>query len=176
MDKGIILRIISFALIPIILYWIILSAMKEGKKEEERGRRSTRIIVRLPKALWLIAIIGILFYTCLMVNMIVSRNETEPLYVYIFFSFAILFSAYILYISLIWRIEVPKNEDYFVLRDCWGKRYIIQYSDCVSYQYRRQEIVVRNRIKNFTMNGFLVNYAVFIAMLNQHHVKREKDG
>lgn len=43
------------------------------------------------------------------------------------------------------------------------------------YRYRHQEIIVRNRIKNFTISYLLVNCGILIAALQQHNVKREKD-
>ena len=72
---------------------------------------------------------------------------------------------------------VFKNEDFFILRDYWGRKHKIHYADCTSYQYRyrHQEIIVRNRIKNFTISYLLVNCGILIAALQQHNVKREKD-
>ena len=72
---------------------------------------------------------------------------------------------------------VFKNEDFFILRDYWGRKHKIHYADCTSYQYRyrHQEIIVRNRIKNFTISYLLVNCGILITALQQHNVKREKD-
>ena len=75
------------------------------------------------------------------------------------------------------ELIVFKNEDFFILRDYWGRKHKIHYADCTSYQYRyrHQEIIVRNRIKNFTISYLLVNCGILIAALQQHNVKREKD-
>lgn len=177
MDKGFIIRILGFALIPIAVWWVMSLAMKETEKEEISNQGKERVIVHPPKAFCWVAIIDMLVFTAMMMIMILFPNGTEAPFVFLAFSLFVLLGAYLLYISLIWRVEVFKNEDFFILRDYLGRRHKIYYSDCTSYQYRyhQQEIIVRNHVKNFTVGYFLANSEVLIAALNQHHVKREKD-
>ena len=48
-------------------------------------------------------------------------------------------------------------------------------ADCTSYQFRHrgQEILVRSRVKDFTIGCFLVNYEALIAAMPR---QKEKDG
>lgn len=185
MDKGLIIRILGYALIPIAVSWVMSFAMKETEKEEIGNQKKERVIVHLPKAFCWVAIIEMLFFTAVIILLRLFPHGTGSVkftggdspVVLLVFSLFVLLGAYLLYISVIWRVEVFKNEDFFILRDYWGRRHKIYYSDCTSYQYRyhNQEIIVRNHVKNFTVGYFLVNNQALITALNQHHVKREKD-
>lgn len=183
MDKGLMIRILGFALIPICVYGAISLMMRENEKEEIANLHKERIVVRPPKMMGWVAVSGILFFTVLLFFVTrSSSNDTAPHVVFRIILILIVFlldllGAYLLWITLIWQVEVFKNEDFFILRDYWGRKHKIHYSDCTGYQYRyhHQEIIVRNRIKNFTISYLLVNYGVLIAALQQHNVKREKD-
>jgi len=185
MDKGLIIRIIGFALIPIVLRGLTLLAMRQNEKEEASHPLREKIIIRPPKLVCWVAIIGMLFFTAILIILTLFPNGTETVpftgadspFVFLIFSFFDLLGAYLLYAALVWRVEVFKNEDFFILRDYWGRRHKIRYSDCTSYQYRYrgQEIIIRNTVKNFTVTDLLTNCNVLLSALQQHKVKREKD-
>ena len=177
MDKGLMIRILGFALIPLCVYGAILLILRGNEKEETSNLHKERIVVRPPKIMGWAAIIEMLFCTAVIFIMFFFPNGTEASFVFLGFSLLDLLGAYFLWATLIWQIEVFRNEDFFILRDYWGRKHKIHYSDCTSYQYRyqNQEIIVRNRIKNFTISYLLVNCGVLIAALRQHNVKREKD-
>ena len=177
MDKGLMIRIFGFSLIPFCVYGSILLMIRENEKEEISNLHKERIVVRPPKIMGWIAVVEMLFCTAVIFIMFFFPNGTEVPFV--FFGFILLgfLGACFLWATLIWQIEVFRNEDYFILRDYWGRKHKIHYSDCTSYQYRyqNQEIIVRNHVKNFTMSYLLVNCDVLIAALQQHNVKREQD-
>lgn len=183
MDQGFIVRILGFALIPIILHGIVSLIMRENDKEAAFNPRKERIVVRPPKVLGWVAVIGMLFFTALLFFAACSLPNTPAspavlLIILTVFIFLLdLLGAWLLWVTLIWQVEVFRREDFFILRDYWGRRHKIHYADCTSYQYRyhHQEIIVRNRIKNFTISYLLVNVGILIAALQQHHVKRETD-
>lgn len=177
MDKGLMIRILGFALIPLCVYGTISLMMRENEKEEITNLHKERIVVRPPKMMGWVAVTGMLFFTAVILIMFFFPNGTEAPLVFLGFFLLDLLGACLLWATLIWQVEVFRSEDFFILRDYWGRKHKVHYSDCTSYQYRyhHQEIIVRNRIKNFTISYLLVNYGVLIAALQQHNVKREKD-
>ncbi len=185
MDKGLIIRILGFTLIPILFCGLSSLVMRENEKEGASSSHTERIIIKPPKVMCLVAAIEMLICTVVLIIITLFPNGTESIpftdadspMVFLIFSLFDLFGVCFLYATLIWRIEVFKNEDFFILRDYWGQRHEIHYSDCTSYQYRHhgQEIIVRNRIKNFTISYLLVNCEFLIAAMQRYNVKREKD-
>lgn len=186
MDKGLLTRILGFISIPIILRGIVSLIMREKEREMTYNLRKERIVIRPPKVMGWIAVMEMLFCTTVLLIILLYPNGiefpvvfhgTESPVVFLGFFLFDLLGAYLLWITLVWQVEVFKNEDFFILRDYWGRKHKIHYADCTSYQYRyrHQEIIVRNRIKNFTISYLLVNCGILIAALQQHNVKREKD-
>jgi len=186
MDKSLIIRILGLALTPIILRGLTFLVMRERIKGEPSRPIEEKIIIRPPKMICWVAVIGILFFTAILIIITLFPNGTEFIpftgtdspFVFIIFSFFVLLGAYLLYAALVWRVEVFKNEDFFILRDYWGRRHKIHYSDCTCYQYRYrgQEIIIRNTIKNFTVTDLLINYEVLLSALQQHKVKLEENN
>ena len=125
-----------------------------------------------PKTMGWVAVIGMLFFTGVILVMILQPNGTERPWVFAGFYLFDLMGAWLLWMTLIWRVEVFRSEDFFVLRDYLGRKHKIRYEDCRGYQFRyhRQEIIVHNRVKHFTVSCLLVNYGTLLAALQQHHV------
>ena len=119
-----------------------------------------------------VAVIGMLFFTGVILVMILRPNGTERPWVFAGFYLFDLMGAWLLWMTLIWRVEVFRSEDFFVLRDYLGRKHKIRYEDCTGYQFRyhQQEIIVHNRVKHFTVSCLLVNYGTLLAALQQHHV------
>ena len=158
MDKGLLTRILGFISIPIILRGIVSLIMREKEREMTYNLRKERIVIRPPKVIGWIAVMGMLFCTTVLLIILLYQNGiefpvvfhgTESPVVFLGFFLFDLLGAYLLWITLVWQVEVFKNEDFFILRDYWGRKHKIHYADCTSYQYRyrHQEIIVRNRIK-----------------------------
>ncbi len=185
MDKSLIIRILGLALTPIILRGLTLLVMREQIKEESSRPNEEKIVIKPPKVICWVAIIEMLIFTAILIIITLFPNGTESIpftgtdspFVYLFFSFFVLLGAYLLYAALVWRVEVFKNEDFFILRDFWGRRHKIHYSDCIcyQYQYRGQEIIIRNTIKNFTVSDLLINCEVLLSALQQHNVKLKEN-
>lgn len=177
MDKGLMIRILGFSLISFCVYGAMLLIIRENEKKTISNLHKKRIVVRPPKIMGWVAVVEMLFCTAAIFIMFFFPNGTEAPFVFFGFFLLDFLGACFLWATLIWQIEVFRNEDFFILRDYWGRKHKIRYSDCTSYQYRyqNQEIIVRNHVKNFTMSYLLVNCSVLIAALQQHNVKREKD-
>lgn len=156
MDKGLLTRILGSISIPIIFRGIVSLIMREKEREMTYNLRKERIVIRPPKVIGWIAVMGMLFCTTVLLIILLYQNGiefpvvfhgTESPVVFLGFFLFDLLGAYLLWITLVWQVEVFKNEDFFILMDYWGRKHKIHYADCTSYQYRyrHQEIIVRNR-------------------------------
>lgn len=63
MDKGLLTRILGFISIPIILRGIVSLIMREKEREMTYNLRKERIVIRPPKVIGWIAVMGMLFCT-----------------------------------------------------------------------------------------------------------------
>lgn len=183
MDRSLIIRMVGFALIPVLVCGLLCLAKRENEKEA--GACAERIIIRPPKAMRLAAAVDMLFCMAVLILVTLFPHGTQSVpftgadspMVFLIFSLFSLLGACLLHAALVWRVEVFPDEDFFILRDCLGRRTRIRYADCTSYQYRHrgQEILVRNRVKDFTVGCFLINHEALIAAMQRYRVKREKD-
>lgn len=177
MGKRCMIGMFGLAFILVILSGIVLLIMRKNEKEEAVSLSKEKIVVSPPRIMGWVAIIGMLFFTAVILTMCFSPNGTEAPWLFFAFFLFDLLGGYLLWITLVWQIEVFRDEDFFILRDYWGHKHKIFYTDCTSYQYRyhQQEIIIRNHIKNFTISYLLVNYGILVAALQQHNVERGKD-
>ena len=163
-------RFMGYILIPAVISCMRLVAKKEDEKEKSKVKDC--FIVRFPKVVSVIACIGVAFFTgCIGVMFLSAEITTFTFWGFMFF---VLLSGIVFYVALAWRIKVFENENFFILRDYFGKEYRIYYSDCIEYYWRRQEILVRNCVKDFTISNSLINYERFVRKLNQYHIKKGK--
>lgn len=177
MGKSCMIGMFGLTFILVILGGIILLVMRKNEQEETFSLSKGKVVVSPPRIMGWVAIIGMLFFTAVILIMCFSPNGTETPWVFLAFWLFDLLGGYLLWITLVWQVEVFRDEDFFILRDYWGRKHKICYTDCTSYQYRyhHQEIVIHNRIKNFTISYLLVNYGILVEALQQHNVEREKD-
>lgn len=154
MGKRCMIGMFGLAFILVILSGIVLLIMRKNEKEETFSLSKEIIVVSPPRIMGWAAIIDMLFFTTVILIMCFNPNGTESPWVFVAFFLFDLLGGYLLWITLVWQIEVFRDEDFFILRDYWGRKHKICYTDCMSYQYRyrQQEIIIRNHIKNFTIS------------------------
>lgn len=168
-------RLLAMSLIPIAVSFGTWLAMRESEKEAKSNYVKQIVVVRLAKIFIWVTLMEILFFTILIVGMIVSPKE-ESLFSYIIGCCFILFGIWLLHYSLIWRIEVIKGEIFFLLRDGFGRKSKIFYADCTSIEKRRQGYIVHTKTKKIGIDYFyIVNGEFLISELQKHHVKMERN-
>lgn len=77
MDKGLLTRILGFISIPIILRGIVSLIMREKEREMTYNLRKERIVIRPPKVIGWIAVMGMLFCTTVLLIILLYQNGIE---------------------------------------------------------------------------------------------------
>ena len=167
-------RLLTMSLIPIGVSLIMWLGMRESEKEEKSNYEKQNVVIRAPKIFIWVAIVDILFFGGIIFLMTFFPNGTESLSAYVVFSAFLLLGVWMFYYLLIWKVEVTKGEDFFLLRDGFGRKSRIYYADCISIDERKQGYIVRTKTKKIEMGYYIVNYEFLIAELQKHHVKIEK--
>lgn len=148
--------------------------VNQNKEKLNHAGYEGKCVVRPPKIITYISIVEIVVFSSFLFLMFFFPNGTESLFSYSVFIFFIILGIYLMYITNTWQIEFLQSEDYFVLTDYWRRKHVIYYSDCFYYKFRYnyQEILIHNRIKDFTIIPMLENSEFFLNMLIQHNVTK----
>ncbi len=173
-------RFIAYALIPIVLYVIFYFVDKQNDKKAIINLEKEHIIIRTPNAFLWIGIIGTLIFSIFILFTIFPNNISSPIgkniwwVLLIFCSFDLL-GIYIIFNTLVWKIEIFKTKDYFLYKPLF-KTYKIKYKDCLWFTIKDNGVlVIKTNTKNVNANTFFTNYEFLLAMLVKHGVKEIKE-
>lgn len=167
----IIIRIIIPALIPIVLGILLSYIDKSNDKAMIKNSTKEHIIIRLPKAYMWVGCLDISFFSTCLVLMACFPNDTATLWVWMLFCLFVLFGVAILSVTMIWKIEIFRQETYFLLRTYTFRTRKIQYCDCMSFKLGANSLVLKTCKKTFHIDYKAINFEFLLAMLIQNKVK-----
>ena len=169
------MRYIIHSGIPIIIS-IALSVLfvfiqKSNTRESVANISHNHIIVTLPKIYFWIGCIDILFFGICFFLSIYKPNGTATIWVWVMFGFFVLLGIVIIWATLMWKIDVFRNEEFFIYRTFWGHILKIRYDECKQYEIKENTMVLKTARKNLYIDMFSKNYDVFLSMLHQNNIK-----
>lgn len=175
-------RLITPALISLVLVLVFKGVLKEKEKGLKKSLGQKRIIIRQPKALFWAGFLVTAFCCTVLFMITFFPNGTETLgvllFVYIVGASMALFGIYCMLEALFSKIEVFEDEDYFIYGTMF-KRRKIQYSDCVSYRDNNKrvtpetlDIQLKNGKKLKIEKISAINIEALEHMLRKNKVKR----
>ena len=174
-------RIILSVIIVFFINLIFRIAQKENNKKSTLHDNGL-MFVHYPKVFFCVSITTTVFFIILSVLMyLFPFDKVTPMWCYALCSLFILFSTIIALFFLIWRIEVHLDKDYFVYRTFRGKKYRIEYRDCLFYSLKDTGLTLKvdtntgfkNKAKVFSIANYTINYDFFLKELNTHNVKKK---
>lgn len=169
----IIIGMLSPALIYIFLSFYVSWIQESNFKELIKNQGKTHIIVRMPKAYLLVGVLTILVFGFFLVMVCIEyQNDKSLLWVIVEFCLFILMGVVIVFGVFIWKIEIFKNEDFFLLRTFTLITHKIQYCECKSFREGRNTLVLKTQKRTFRIDRDTTNFEFFVEMLNKHKVKR----
>lgn len=172
--QRIIIRILVPALIPIVLGFILFSALKENEKELMTNHEKEIIIVRSPRVyLWILLILILFAGTCIFFMIFFPNGVEYHIWVYIIYFIFILMGIFLVVKVLVWRIYVFKNEIYFIYRTIFFKNIKVKYKECLSYASTTNTIILKINKRKFYIDKYSINFEVFFSMLKKYNIKRE---
>lgn len=172
--SGIITRILSPILIGAILFILFKLVIKHNNKEEQISKDKNRIVVHLPKAYLIIGIICMIGFMGFIILMIVFPNDTATWAVYAIWIFFIVICAFVIESTIVWRIEVFTDKDYFVYRAIWGRKKTIKYKDCINYTTGRGPFTLKTQKSTYRIDPMCTNLDYFERELNRHNIRHCK--
>lgn len=151
---------------------LLFSAMKkwsEKKCQQDRGKEN--FVLRHPRiTLWVGCLGGICFLGLLIWACFVSSDASRILSALVFGGLFLLSVALILS-TLSWRVEVSRKKDYFRWISLPFRTCQVYYRDCISYEIKRTTLILKTTGKTFRMDTLTENLALFLEVLDAHHVK-----
>ena len=174
-------RIIASGLTVLSIFFIFRIALKESDKQCSQNDNEI-IIVRNPTVFFIVGISATIFFIILGIAMyLFPFGRVTPMWCYIVDSVFVFFFLMFALIMRIWRIDIYSDNDYFVYRTFCGRKYRIEYKDCIFYYQKdggiKLKAVTNNKTntknKYFSISVFAINYEVFLKELNIHNVKKK---
>ena len=165
------IRIASPILIIISLGYILCKISEEHDKELLNNLKADKVILRLPKAYMVVGFCCVIVISAFILAMLLWPNGTESVWTIAVFSFFILLGCAIILKTKIWRIELFRSEDYFIVRDSPRKTYCISYRDCIRYRIYANSLRLETPKKRFRIDTYAVNFEFLLSMLKQHSVE-----
>lgn len=162
----IIVRLIGAVLVNMILIGFVYLIQK---KNDKISIEKEQITVRLPRAyLWLgyISIIMSVFFFFL----IPSRMELEFILKCITTAIFFFLGVLLFVGTLVWRIDIYTNSDFFLYRTVIGRKYKISYNDCKFYSCDNYLLKLKTKRKKFYIDTKSVNFQYFYEMLEENNV------
>lgn len=153
----------------------LFSSHIKSKNNEETIKNSTKdhIVIRLPKALLFVGIITMLVGAALFIVM----HTTCPILVMeLLLVITFVAGLYLVVNSCTWKMEIFKNENYFIFRAFPYKTKKVFYSDCESYKIEYDTLFLKTKEKTFYIETKIASFDVILALLNKNNVKEVKKG
>ena len=74
-------------------------------------------------------------------------------------------------VTTIWKVEIFRHEDYFLLRTVTLRTRKIQYCECISFKLGANSLTLKTSMGTFHIDCRATNFEFLMAMLAQHKVK-----
>lgn len=166
----ILIKIIGFAFIPIIISLIMNGITKHNNKEAIKNQTENHIIMRLPRALLWIGCACIAVFGAFSIWTAFSENETATAWVSILFGLFTLPGLALILASVLWKIEIFRDKDYFICRT-FIKTHTVRYDECISYKMSRKTLVLNTAKNKFHIEYMATNFDFLLEMLEENNVQ-----
>lgn len=165
-------RVIPFTLIAISIFLIRIYMMSKSSKELLKTWHQEHVVLRFPSIFFWIGFLDVLFFSACLFIMFFFPNGTEAWWVWTEFILFILLGLALVLKTLIFKIDVYKNKDYFVYRSVFVKTRKIYYCECISYQCTQYDLIVKTGKKKITIDIHTINVEVLMGMLGKNKVRQ----
>lgn len=169
---GFLTRMFAMALTGIVIGWIGIYIFEKNSKELINSLKQEHVVLHLPSIFFWVGFLDIIFCSTCLFIMFFFPNGTEAWWVWTEFILFILLGLALVLKTLIFKIDVYKNKDYFVYRSVFVKTRKIYYCECISYQCTQYDLIVKTGKKKITIDIHTVNVEFLMGMLGKNKVKQ----
>lgn len=167
--QVIIARLIGSVLINMVLVGLVYLIKKKNDKISIENVEKEQVTVRLPGAYLWLGCISIIM-SVLLFFLVKSRFELEFILKCIVTAIFFFLGVLLFVGTLIWRIDIYTNNDFFLYRTVIGRKYKILYSDCKFYSCDNNMLKLKTKRKKFYIDTKSVNFQYFYEMLEENNV------
>lgn len=167
------LRLVTYIIMNLAVALFIFFVAKSNEKAAKKSKGQKHIIIRTPRTFLWVGIFACVVMSAFLYCMIFYPNGTEQWWVFVIFGAFDLLGIYIIVNTLVWRIDIFKQEDYFLYRPTLFKTHKIKYEDCISYSVKDDSvIIIKTNKKTVTANLIFTNCNALQSMLIKYNIKR----
>lgn len=167
-----VLRILSFALIPIVVQLIFSMVAKNNSKELIKNLRVEHVVLRLPRVFTWIGIAGVLGFGGLFLIAVFQDGTKNWEYVGCLI-FIFIYTCFTWY-TLAWKLECFRSEEFFIYRRLLGKGRKVFYQDIEYYRFETGGIKIKTKTGKLSVEQHVTNMEILLAMLTKHGVPEKK--
>ena len=164
-------RIITLVFISLFLVWLSSSIDKGNGQEIIKNLEKEHIVIHLPKAYMWVGCLDVFTFGIFMIFMANDQSGTAVTWVWILFCFFVLLGVFLIAVTKIWKIEIFRHKEYFLYRTAFCRVHKVQYSQCVSYKFKTNNLVLKTEKRTFYVDNKATNFEFLLIMLSQHKVK-----
>lgn len=163
---------VAFALIGIVLGRIQGRIIDDQFNGLIANLKSEHIVVRLPLIYKWIGITGsIVLVGLLLVGLYFGSDTFEPWVGFVFGGFASM-GIYLVWAQSIWRIDVYRDENFFIYVSSFGRTHKISYHDINYFVDGENYLKLKVAHKTYFIDNKAVNINFLTLMFHDHKVKK----
>ena len=169
---SVIVRFLIPILITFAFAFFLYKNEKSNAKELVKNLCESCVVLRLPKMYFWLGATGCVFLTILFV--LCSSPKIE-LVIWSYVAFLFLGSIFmsLLLSERLWKVEVFKDENYFIYRTSFGRKYKVSYNECIAYKNATNMFVIKTQRKTFYVDIHSRNFG-FLASRVEHAVNTRR--
>lgn len=163
---------------PILIPALVVAAVavvtvlinRSNSKELIDNLTKEHVIVRLPKAYLWIGCCGAGLFCGFMLFAWLS-SESIGVWGHAVFSFFALLSLFLTYGAIAIRLELFRNQGFFLIRTLAFRTHKVGYEDCISYAVSPNCLTLHTTNKRYHVDIHSTNFEYLLAELDKHKVQ-----
>lgn len=167
----VIIRLLIPALISLFLVWLSSGIDKDNGQEIIKNLEKEHIVIQLPKAYMWVGFLDFVAFCAFAILVANDQDASSAAWVWILTCFFILLGVFLIAVTKIWKIEIFRHREYFLYRTAFCRVHKVQYSQCVSYEFKTNNLVLKTEKRTFYVDNKATNFEFLLIMLSQHKVK-----
>ena len=143
---------------------------RENEAELIKNLKEEHVTIHCPAAYRWVGVVCTIFFLLFIILMTLFPNGTAETWVYFGFGAFVLLGVYLIVASYLWKIDIYKNEVYFIYVSSFGRKYKIDYSSIVGYRDGKNYIRLKTARRSFFVDNKMINVEFLLRMLKKNHI------
>ena len=172
--ERIIVTSIVIILTSVSLSFLISSIWKTNVNEVISNLGKDHIIVHLPNAYKWVGLASTSFFAILFISSQYLYTETRSIFTDVGFLFFVFLGFFLSYSAYVWRIDVYKSRDYFVIRNSFWVTKKAYYSEVTHYTRYINNLRIYSKKKTLRIDKKATNIEFLLAEFSKHKIHEKR--